>query len=46
MLRAHLTEQEWALIRKLAIDEKKHTGRLVTELLREALAARGVELPS
>lgn len=46
MLRAHLSEESWALIRHMAIDEKKTTGQLVTELLLEALAARGAELPS
>lgn len=37
MLRAAITPDEWATIRKRAIDEKVTTAELVAELLRKGL---------
>lgn len=43
MLRARITDAEWAEIRKLAIDEGLHNADLVADLLRRGMAARKAE---
>jgi len=43
MLRARITQAEWAEIRKLAIDEKEHNADLLADLIRRGLAARKAE---
>ena len=40
MLRATLTHEEWAAIRKMAIDEKMTNSDLVAELIRLGLECR------
>jgi hypothetical protein len=43
MLRARITDEEWAEIRKMAIDEREHNADLVADLIRRGLASRKAE---
>lgn len=43
MLRAKLTQRQWARIRKMAIDERMHSSELVGELITKGLECRAAE---